>query len=112
MSESKNGKPRRPRNPSQVARAARPGSGPDESTPDPADRPAGLLGSQASPVKTDGPYGGFARNDHGHFGRGNKAAAGNGNARRMQEYRRQFLEAIHEGTIPALARKLQHDALK
>jgi hypothetical protein len=65
-----------------------------------------------STARTDGSYGGMARKEHGHFGPGNKAAAGNGNARKMQEYRRQFLEAIHADTIPMLARKLQYDALK
>jgi hypothetical protein len=104
-----NGKPaKRPRTASHE-----PANGEADGKPSGAgDRSAGRTDAQAGTVRTDGPYGGVARNEHGHFGRGNKAAAGNGNARRMQEYRRQFLEAINPATIPALARKLQVDAIK
>ncbi len=63
-------------------------------------------------VNTDGSNGDIVRREHGYFGRGNKAAAGNGNARRMQEYRRMFLDAIHPETIPTLARRLQAEALQ
>lgn len=63
-------------------------------------------------VKTDGSNGEIVRQEHGYFGRGNKAASGNGNARRMQHFRRLFLDAIDPETIPALARRLQEEALQ
>lgn len=69
-----------------------------------------------SPVPNDGqaPDGKFAPgNGLGRrFEPGNKHGRGNPQALRMHEHRMQFLEAINEGTIPALARKLQVDALK
>src|SRR4051812_39777313 len=57
-------------------------------------------------VNTVGSNGDAARREHGYFGPGNKAAAGNGNARRMQEFRRMFLEAVEPGTIPKLVEQL------
>lgn len=60
------------------------------------------------------PAGKFAPgNGIGHrFAAGNKYGKGNPTAVRMSEHRIQFLDAVHEGTIPALVRKLQVDALK
>jgi hypothetical protein len=73
-----------------------------------------------SPGGNDGNGNGQAPNGRflpGHgFGRrfekGNRLGRGNPQAIRMHEHRMQFLEAIHEGTIPALAKKLQVAALE
>jgi len=46
------------------------------------------------------------------FVAGNKHGRGNPTAIRMYEGRMQFLDAIHEGTLAALARKLQVAALE
>ena len=57
----------------------------------------------------------WARNGHtpaGKFAPGNRFGKGNPTAIRMREHRMQFLEAIAEGTIPALAKRLQVAALK
>lgn len=62
-------------------------------------------------VKT-GDYRPPERGPRGHFAPGNKLASGNPNAKRMHELRRQFLEAIADGTIAALAKKLQVAALQ
>ena len=52
-------------------------------------------------------------NGIGHrFARGNKHGRGNPTAIRMHEGRMQFLDAIHAGTLAALARKLQVSALE
>jgi hypothetical protein len=64
-----------------------------------------------STVKTVGSNGDCPRREHGYFGPGNKAAAGNGNARRMQEFRRRFLEAVDPETIPKLVEQLSAAAL-
>ena len=59
------------------------------------------------------PAGKFAPgNALGHrFAPGNKHGRGNPTAIRMHEHRMQFLDAIAEGTIPALAKRLQVAAL-
>jgi len=116
---SSNGKPHRkhPRTRSHVP-MAQPGQ--DEPTPregdgsasGPVEAVAGLLGAPVEPTVNDGPNRAPERGPGGLFAKGNKLAAGNPQAKRMAELRGQFLAAIHPGTIPALARKLQHDALK
>lgn len=64
-----------------------------------------------SSVKTDA-YRPPERGPRGHFAAGNKLASGNPRAKRMYELRRQFLDAIADGTIAALAKKLQVLALQ
>jgi hypothetical protein len=122
MSET-NGRHKRPRTPSHPPQDATTPDGPDGSTPTPADATTGrtdLSGEAAvsavSAVTNNGhaPDGKFAAgNGVGHrFEKGNRFGKGNPLARRQHEHRMQFLDAVHPETIPALARKLQHDALK
>jgi hypothetical protein len=124
MSES-NGKPtRKPRTKSHAppSKASQDATTPREtggSAREADDASAGLTAAPepvVSPVSNNGhaPDGKFAAgNGIGHrFEKGNKFGRGNPLARRQHEHRMQFLDAVHPETIPALARKLQHDALK
>lgn len=73
---------------------------------------AGLLDALGGITVGDGSYRASDRGPRGQFAPGNKLAAGNRQARRQHEHRMQFLDAIAEGTIPALARQIQVKALQ
>jgi hypothetical protein len=100
----KNGRHRRTRTPSHepAPRSA------DGSTPTADDA---ATGRTDGPTVGDGSYRAPDRGPRGHFAKGNRIAAGNPQARRQHAHRMQFLDAIAEGTIPALARQLQIKAL-
>jgi hypothetical protein len=123
-----NGKvPRRPRTDSHTPNgkaAGPPSPGPPapgavDSPSGPEDRPDGRTDTPGEPVVSavtnngHAPDGKFtAGNGIGHrFEKGNRFGKGNPNARRQHELHQAFLDAIHPDAIPALARRLQAQAL-
>jgi hypothetical protein len=73
-----------------------------------ADATTGLQDAHVSHV---GNVGASSHTPAGKFAPGNRLGRGNPNARRVHELRLQFLDAVHPDTIPALARRLQVQAL-
>ena len=81
----------------------------DQDTPsDPPGNGVGGDGRTHTPGGKFAPGNGLGR----PFAAGNKHGRGNPTAIRMHEGRMQFLDAIHEGTLAALAKKLQVAALE
>ncbi len=114
---------RRPRTPSHAVPDGPP-PGPDARTPPgpiagasgPSEAVAGLLGGQVGgqgepDVSHVTNVGGGGHTTAGKFAPGNRFGRGNPQARRHHEFRMQFLDAIAEGTIPMLAKRLQIAAL-